>query len=246
MRPLFISVALTLVVLVSSFEMDLNTEEKIRIERILKYFLLEEQFAYTLFGSKPMSMSVIYKTYFTKQAGEPPLLSDWDCWKRLDLGLKTKNYSWVAEDLGYCFQIFLINRNAVCNIIKENLRLFQKRLSSQLDEKIILEEFLKNPRILRQHHDLLGIILGFGTENAVAFNALNCCKIFLYKIPTNFNSKHGEELFFIRKLNFMVFDQSSFENRMLKKRYTQDQVKIKEVYEKGDFLEISLERYIGS
>src|SRR5690606_4775922 len=66
--------------------------------------------------------------------------------------------------------IWLINKPLTLRVIADNLDLFRQHLGQEIEPLAILEMLCNSDNPSFHQHDLLGILLGFGRQNAVAFN----------------------------------------------------------------------------
>lgn len=75
---------LTLTLQVFSFDLT-SSKDREEVETFLTFLMIDQQFAYTLHGSKPMSTTTIFKGLpnyqFSLNLGEPPLFKYWERWK---------------------------------------------------------------------------------------------------------------------------------------------------------------------
>jgi hypothetical protein len=149
-------------------------------EELLFFFeeiIINDAFGYTLTGDKPMS----FTTYSTNSKD---ILRDPSCafltqgealWKQYSALFPSKNFVFKFQTFPTDdnHQIFLINRKAVIAVVEKNLDLFRQILGNTTTPDKLLEELESNDRkiqeVLKHHEGLFGILLGFGRNNAMAF-----------------------------------------------------------------------------
>lgn len=140
-----------------------------------------KSFAYTLFGSKPMSMCCYLSTpnLFTLYHPKEFLTLErgWEVWKRYFSCFPSDHFvlKKVSVEDGPGRSIFLIHKKCTLQVIKNHLDTFHRALGS-IDPKQLLER-LCNPnedieKVLQGHANLLGILLGYGEANAMHFERM--------------------------------------------------------------------------
>lgn len=144
------------------------------------------------------------------------------------------------------FCLLFINKPACLHVIESHLRLFQE----VLDEKINADEILRRVEIspdlfatLKHHQGLLGILLGFGKNNSLAFHAI-FEKNLPYKCLKRFNEHEYAPPFTFYDLNFVVIE-NDLETAFLREKYKKQREQIIEAYRNGDFLEVTFSKLQG-
>jgi hypothetical protein len=229
----------------------ISTEDRVCIENFFRYIVYETPAAFTLFGDKPISIIEIdvwtNPYYFTDSAVSYELRRNFSKWKKYAHLFPSKKYVFVENDIfdRSRFCILLINQEACLKIIKEHLLLFQENINEKISAEEILNRITSSSRLfdtLCSHQGLLGILLGFGKNNAFAFH-----DIYERHLPFRtlklFSEESGEPLLAFNKLNFAVIDGDP-ENSYLKKKYDDQRKKLCEIYRNGDFLEITLKKFL--
>ncbi|WP_228840682.1 hypothetical protein [Candidatus Protochlamydia phocaeensis] len=137
---------------------------------------------YTLCGDKPCSIEAYPKLsrmpsrysvkIFFKYYGYSTLIQGWDIWSKYAKYFPSRNF--VFRHVPEYNTLVLINKKATRKIIEENLDLFQRYAKRNIVVDEVLQEICspkdKNKDyLIKQHITLLGILLGYGRNNALAF-----------------------------------------------------------------------------
>lgn len=245
---------------------------------------------YVLYGSKPMCItgySNPLKQYFDKKKNST--LSFWTgssasfnehnllmeaglaMWKKYAFLFPRKNFFLVDyEESDGTVSIVLINKKMFLKKIKDELPEFERFYNKKITPEVIFHQLVtRDPlffKMIYKHQDMLGILLGYGTNNAKLFERKVELWVALDKIkPHKLNYKTkpasgfaslAKELAFldlktqfpeekISNLNFIprvgfVANMQDPETQNLKKRYKTEQKKITQKYSTGDFLQTTL------
>lgn len=169
-------------------------EEQLQIKSLFSDLFKYEQFAYSLFGDKPMSFSdFLLNNYSAKQLLEFLSLKDycqdtlenfvelsnavkkkWEIWKKNRSKFRLKKYLLFEKNIGDQKRIFLINIESFNTIINKNINLFKRIISHNISADKLLAKFKDEnnnvSEILHQNVGLLGILLGFGKHNSMLFH----------------------------------------------------------------------------
>lgn len=224
--------------------------------------LIDDQFAYTLFGDKPVSLAARFMLTPWENTIEGIQCSGafwkkWKVWEQYKHLFHLKNFLIIKEPSKSknfkILNILIINKIEFVNIIKRYLALFE----SVLERKIIPEEMLKDIESnklsfidsINDNQMLWGILLGYGKHNAILYNQrernyLDCLSLSdqamkhsLIKLET-FGDYFYSPLV-IGSVHFSA-DPEHPETKILEKKYRQLRGKISAIYAQGDFLEITL------
>lgn len=217
------------------------------IERLFRHLIWNEQFAYTLFGSKPMTRTSIHRScqfYGLIQPCLQALLwSDWKVWERYQHLFPSQSFALFSQSDGDWFEISLFNKTIVEKVIEKNLTLFQEKLVSKDQPKILLGNLLASRNIWKEgvnkSQALIGILFGYGFENAKSFeNYYTTTLKFFLPPPT---SSQSEPMLYLLPLPFFSSFSES-ETAQLQQNYAQERAAILDRYAQGNFLEITLEQ----
>jgi hypothetical protein len=168
-------------------------KDQLKIKELFNELFKYEEFAYSLFGDKPMSFSdSLLNEYSANQLLEFLSLKDycqdalenfvepseifkkrWETWKRYRNQFKLKKYLLLDKKRGDQVRIFLINIEAFKQVVNQNINLFKKNINPSISAESLLTQFeYENTDvfdILHHNEGLLGILLGFGKHNAMLF-----------------------------------------------------------------------------
>jgi len=155
-------------------------EDKQKLEKFFDYLMHNSMIGYSLCGEKPTSMEtfpVLAKIplqyaikIFVKHPGYSIVWNGIESWQSYSHLFLSKNF--VFRFVPAYNTIVLINKMAALKIIKDNLDLFQKYSYTNQTAAEFLEE-LCYPKdkdyMICYDTTLLGILLGYGRNNSLAF-----------------------------------------------------------------------------
>ncbi|GEM_PF-2934333 len=151
---------------------------RIAIEQFFKKIVIHDDFGYTLFGSKPVSIT----GYF-----DPIPSENWDMtrpnniikdgWAALKNYLPQgglRNYLLEESNLYPDLKILtLINKRSFVETVDKHRHIFEKVLKREVTGKKLIEQLECDEGelfdLLDRHEGLYGIVLGYGVENAFLF-----------------------------------------------------------------------------
>jgi len=162
----------------------------------------EYDFAYTLFGEKPMSMAY-YSSHLSSFSVYHPavfltLEKGWDLWKNYSTLFPSKEFVLKKCKDKDTLAIFLINKKYVLNTISENQIKFEEILNQKIEPQEFLQQLCDSEQdvmtLLNDNSELLGILLGYGKTNAMLFKRkANICRHLNAKMTPPFTSQHDIE-----------------------------------------------------
>lgn len=160
-------------------------EEKFFMESFFRILISCDNGSYVLFGDKPASFMIYEEwqndhpqpiTHFPTGTDFSPERTGFGIWQKYQPLFPSKNYALIKVESclsNHVSAIFLIHKKRLLKVITENFTDFQKIFSHFGSPKSLLQAILNDPSTLRQicsESDLLlGIILGFGKDNAALF-----------------------------------------------------------------------------
>ncbi len=218
------------------------------IEKLFKYLMFEEGFAYTLFGSKPMSTIGFDKSTpieYQEEYAHPLFeLEDWwNTWIEYQDLFPMENYRLFSTSHDSWFEVFLINTSLFKNVVDSHLALFEMKLKHPVNSNELLDQLTSSSHIfaeLESSHALYGVLLGYGTQNALSFEK-RCSKKRRFHIPWPPGSTSGLRTQQTPLIpHFASFQQK--ETWAIMKRYQKEQELIRESYSSGAFLPITLDK----
>ncbi len=261
---------------------EIPSSDRWAIESFFRIFLLKDAGAYTLFWDKP----VTFDSYFDSSPDEmtssshryclenKQMREGWETWEKHQHLFPSNRFLLKARRLdNEKVEIILINKPNFIKMINKNLSAFQ----AVIGEKISASELLKRYErgnlplfdLLKRHHGLLGILLGFGKRNAWLFQnrdrILDNFQQFTLKInplpSPGFKTLEEERSYYQNTLTgaftedncrkcykFLylpgfVVDPDSPETQELREKYVRQREQIHDIYSHGDFLETTLKRF---
>ncbi len=178
----------------------LSANEKFFLEAFFRTLISTDNGSYVLYGNKPTSL-MIYKEWqsydlqpvsaFPSGSDFSPEKKGFEIWQKYQHLFPLKTYTFVK--IGSCFSdhmtaVFLIHNKRLFNILRQHFNDFHRIFPHFNSAEYLLNAMLTNPSVLQQichkHDLLLGIILGFGKDNAALFERKNKIEAFLF--PQNF------------------------------------------------------------
>lgn len=223
-------------------------KDKKCIERLFKYLVYSEPFAYTIFGTKPFSFTCLPYEFFLW----PPffysdymvcLKSDWLIWEKYQHLFPIKKYVFVARENEGFLNIYMFNVEECKKTIAAHLKMFRKKMCHADSVDMIMQTIQSSPDVydgLSKSQALYGVLLGFGMHNSLYFENYYSHKMYFLAPLKSFNSEPPVSLCKIELPDFAVVD--SEETEQLRKKYLEDRKRITEIYEKSDFLEVTLKQ----
>lgn len=160
---------------------EITPEEKSDLKEFVN-FLFKDNYAYTLFGEKPLSLSGYSRT--EKGYDAYVFNKGWKIWNDY-LEDKSLNFTLKKYADGDFERVFIINKRATLNIISKNLAKFNE---PQLNAQEIFDRMLNNDEFFKAKLDqsvLLGISLGYGSGNAHGFKRVNDLSKFIAQAYSN-------------------------------------------------------------
>jgi hypothetical protein len=237
----------------------LSPNEKQDLTELFKIFINEDQFGYTLFGDKPVSISgnlkiIPYELLLSGSKEARYFWKKWAVWKQYENQFSMSNYLLIEEpalhlDKNMTF-IFLINKNAFLKTVRCHLKIFQGILGSDLTADLLLERITKENKFLsfiNYNERLLGILLGYGAHNAKLFEKRKKMLSIRSLLDKEENLLSNQLQPFsvygpwaIEPVQFAA-DPGHKETQLLKKKYAKLSKELSSHFsEKRDFLEIVL------
>lgn len=162
---------------------ELSLKEYEELKLLFHYLFAEHEFGYTLLGDKPMSFclaptcSIAFATkeHFFKifYKNRLDLKNALFFLKKLQKFKIKSNYIFIVFEIrGFPDYVFFINKNAFTQVFNNNIDFFKRTFGN----KITLESFLdafQNKSLdideLFEEHEILGIMCGYGRDNAKLF-----------------------------------------------------------------------------
>lgn len=223
------------------------SEERIDLERVFFQLVCHENFGYTLFGDKPVSLGAFFRVTPWEnvvECGECHELfwKRWTTWEKHKNLFSIHQYILLQESGSISDLLILINKKTFIKFLQKNLNIFEAILKTTIDPEQFLAKietrevsFLES---LQNNDMLLGMCLGYGEWNARLYHHRgkifknDCFKPFEY---------HKHYLCRIPSVHFIA-DNSHKETKRLKEKYDKLRGKVSAIYATGHFLETTLEK----
>lgn len=222
-------------------------EDRQKLESFFDYLLHNSIIGYSLCGEKPVSIETFPKlskiptryaiNIFTKQPGYSIVWNGITIWQRYSHLFSSNNF--VLRFIEEYSTVILINKRATLKVIENNLDLFQKYSNSnQTANEFLLE--ICNPKggreyMIRYNTALLGILLGYGRNNSIAFSK----KSYLQKLEGFRLYNANESLNAFMNPGFLIINNKTNEeeNEGIRQTLQIAKINIETSFKKGHFLE---------
>lgn len=184
MKKVFIFLILCLALSAQAQISNIPKQDLKEIEFLFDYLISEHDFAYTLFGSKPMSLADLSlrppcRLPATRQNQalnfRKKLMSSLKAWDKYKKHFKSQDFIILDSEDGFfsCTTFFIIHKNNLLSLLKNHESLFKQELGSAFTPETFLEKLEKRETTLAEaihtNDKLLGIMLGYGVRNASLF-----------------------------------------------------------------------------
>lgn len=243
---------------------NISDKDKEDINLLFSYLIKKDQFAFTLFGDKPVSFSGYFiltpwENIIEQVPAYPNFSKSWQIWEKYKNLFTFKNYLILNEkdDQKNCkmSHIIIINKKAFLKTIYQHLSLFE----SILRHKVIPEQLLSDiesgkisfRNSINNNQMLWGILLGYGKHNAILYNRrerdylnhvmLSSPALEYSTLKLKGCGDYGFYPYLIGSVYF-VGDLDHPETVALRQKYRKLRGEISAIYAKGDFLEITLSK----
>ncbi len=132
--------------------------------------LLTNNFAYTLFGDKPVSLDDYVTAGVGRSMKNAVLRSGKQVWDRHSHLFPSEKFIFVFRTKGDFEDICLINKPAFLDTVSRYIADFQQVLGQDITAEQLLAQLCKNDttyeQALQGHEGLMGMLYGFGRANA--------------------------------------------------------------------------------
>ena len=153
---------------------NLSKEDRVSMERFFQVLLYEYEFGYTLFGKKPASMAFVEPS-LGETAEDVLLEKGWEVWTRFCRLLPDGPFLLKKAELfdGETTLFLLINQPLVLRAIVDHLDIFRPVFNEEDPEEILKQICHADQAIFKRGvsppQAVIGILLGYGKENALHF-----------------------------------------------------------------------------
>ena len=223
----------------------ISTADKEKLESFFNFLIHNSTIGYSLCGEKPVSietfpaLSRIPSYYaiqiFVKHPGYSILWNGIESWQRYSHLFPSNHF--VFRFISAYNTIVLINKRATLRVIEENLDLFQKFSNSSQTAIEFLEEvcYPKDKEYMIRHNMvLLGILLGFGRNNSLAFYERHIQKLEGFKLYNTDDSLNA----FMNPGFFIVNNNANkMENKKIRRILRLAKRNIESNFQNGNYFE---------
>jgi hypothetical protein len=252
----FIKLALICILFCSNVEASIIQPQEIppkdikSIERFFKYIIFQTTAPFTLFGDKPITLinfnTEVKPLYFIEASYSAVIIKDFKIWKSYESKC-SKNFAFKEEVEKDSYSIILINKKNCLATIESNLELFHEILDTKLTAEEILDRICNSrvfsQDVLQSHQGLLGILLGYGKNNSMAFHDIYTEQRLFYKPLQFFNNEPHDPLLLFSMPDFVAIE-NDLETQTLKESYIKTRKQITALYRKGELLEAALKKIV--
>lgn len=238
------------------------------LEDFFSYMISYEFFGYVLHGTKPMAAGG-FDTHFTIENTLSEAASShrwirlcWETWEKYAALFPSEFILRLSKNpvSPSFYWIILININSCLRCIESNLDIFKKVLGDAVTPQSILDDLSTKEDIfndvLKRHDGILGILFGYGRDNAMTFyRQKKALEVLNYLFQRNkISDIPMKKLFPFNPYNrdLIVFDLPRFAESKEGKEYIQLHTsyentwkKLPRIYKPGQFLKTTLKKLIS-
>lgn len=167
---------------VKAFIDQLSSKEKTTLNQFLEA-LCQRFGGYVLYGDKPISLwGYSLQAMSSPKPGKYvlPLIEGKKLWQKLKISAENKEFPLIIIEHKNYIHFICINRRAFLNVVNENISLFRYILGSTLTAEGLLSGLIKEKdqfyNVLN-NDVLIGILLGYGTDNAILYAREECIRV---------------------------------------------------------------------
>jgi len=164
---------------VKAFIEALSRDQKSTLTQFLQFLVKDSFSGYVLYGDKPICIEACpldldYETDISLGASKGAFIlgRGIELWSNLNIPVGNKEYLFIVFDVDYGYRhMICIHRKAFLQVVNENLSLFRYILSPTLTAEELLNTLIEAKQnfyqVLKNDNVLLGILLGYGKQNAL-------------------------------------------------------------------------------
>jgi len=247
------------------------------LDHFFRALILEDTGGYVLFGKKPMTFTVQPQISLDSlsdaiyhSSNQWAIYRGLKVWEKYRFLFPMSNYVLnYAENEDRNIVVYLINKKNFFVAYRQHQSDFRAILGDEVSPAVLLKRLEKRPAdffsALNRHEALLGILLGFGRENAwlfhyrahgwpgghplvvnpkplTPFSSIEEERAYFASRSDYFCRPSERSCLFITQLPAFIADPEAPETTELKNEYKQQRRKIAQAYSNGNFLEVTLSR----
>ncbi|MBU6383961.1 MAG: hypothetical protein KGR16_06575 [Verrucomicrobia bacterium] len=238
----------------SNQKLDLSEAERTAIEPLFRYLLFDNHGAFVLFGSKPMCDALLPSQLDREEAQKmldkmpehlrqrvrclemkEDLQQAWEAWEKIRHRFRISKYVFARVS----DTIFLVNVENVKKIMNDNYSMFEIALGGEFSPEGIVWEMLCSHSVswkkLLQNHIAMGLLYGFGKDNAERF-----MQSMHLEADPYFSTDERVNILEATASNFSIPIFVSHPDDPLVQLYEKEKQKISRQYKDKDIVDISL------
>lgn len=228
--------------------------DAVRLEVFFRELIMKDGLGYTLVGKKPMSFGVCRNKFPLDK-----MTVGWDTWQKYAHLCQNPRFGFWAEQAAWSKGIkalVLVDKQEAAQVIEQNRSDFQEVLQiPDVHLDLLLRAAQEQPliqQVLHNHDALLGILLGYGRDNAWWYHARDKTQNnpsvweqtlqptgFIEYLRRHWSRAQMDDMF----LPGFVGMAASAESMALKKHYLAARQDLIRYYEGKNFLEATLNLY---
>lgn len=149
-----------------------------KLEAFFHYLITSSMIGYTLCGEKPVAIETFPKLsqispqlaikVFSNCPGYSILWSGLEIWEKYASQFSSSKF--IFKFIPKYHTLMIINKQQAKKVIEENLDLFHKYYSREPSDNILDEICTQDNEKIFKNRILLGILLGYGRNNAIAYS----------------------------------------------------------------------------
>ncbi len=252
------------------FFLQITRKEKNQLDYLFKKLVLLDSASYTILGNKPLSLGAYIipfarsNFYLFCQSLTPRNLKtyfSWKTWKKYEHHFQNPNYMIWSEENPWVEGVILIltvNKENFSQVVNQHIQLFQTTLKQEnVSAKDLLFKGSQGTLLskeLQSHEGLLGIVLGYGEQNAWLYfersqgDNISLLPVWNLEEEQIASGSMGGFPYFPNNKNLsqyllypmFVAKKNSCESQALREEYRQTRGEILDYYQNKDFLEATL------
>lgn len=259
----------------------MSPDERYFLSTFLRGILFSDDFSYLLFGSKPIAAGDVEKPtsfYFSSHCLSPSNLKigkGFEVFKKNQHLFSSSNIIvHLSEDADY-YDLVMINKKNLLKTLEQHINDFKQVLGPEITTEYLFTQITENAgiqglvKVINYHEALLGILLGYGRNNAWLFHQKSTMSRRmnqfepLLKWDGTLEKKFAEE---VQKMTFFsddpheykytaksprlplphfMADPNSLETKMLKEQYGKERENMKRLFAKQNYVEATLQKLMG-
>ena len=233
-------------------------DERMILEKFFQILVKTDGLGYTLYGSKPICLSAYFDSVplgnFFHGCNSNAIKRGWQVWKKYESYFPHPNYlifavrEIVSENITHL--LYFINKPLLIQTLQTHHKLFVQELKRNFEPQDLLAELAEKRdllAVLNHHEGLLGILLGYGVESSMNFQARD--KVWNHGVPLSYDEAdfqstlvNGfEPLCELMPITFSGNPHSPEVKALLAQNEKEIEY-LRELYSQGKFLEITLSK----